>query len=215
MKTLADMVAAALSVEGYTANPGRTPEGIYDVALYERVIARGETDARATEMARMSSCALAVCGLWAMLGVEHPRLAAPYRTGHAVANVAEIAREAGALLEIGSPILPGHVLIVQGPEHVLTVVEVDGGTFLTEPIQTVAARSGDRVVSIDGGIRDPDDTRYYSIQRCVRTLNVFDGMGPGAMVALESYNAEGRLTMRRAVSHHIDCAKVFAKFGKG
>ncbi len=211
MKTLADMVAAALSVEGYTANPGRIPEGIYDVALYERVIARGETDARAAEMARMSSCALAVCGIWAMLRVEHPRLAPPYRTGHAVENVAEIAREAGALLEIGMPILPGHVLIVQGPEHVLTVVETSDSTTPT----VGAIVSGDQVISIDGGIRDKNDPRYYSIQRCVRTLNVFDGMGPGAMVALESYNAEGRLTLRRQVSHHIDCAKVFARFGKG
>lgn len=202
MKTLADMGQAALEVEGLTANPGKVPEDIYQRALYELVIAPGETDERAEEMARMSSCTLVVRGLWRRLGVKHPRLEPPYKLGRAVEDVAEIALESGALLDFGAPILPGHVLIVSQPEHVLTVISA---------IPTIGPR--DLIISIDGGIRDPDDARFYAIRRCKRRLSVFPGLGDGGHAALESFDASGRLTLRRTITHHIDTAKVFERFG--
>lgn len=88
-----------------------------------------------------SGCALVVRGLWRLSGLDHPILAMPYRIGHAVSDVIEIARTFGAWhpAPLGSrrPEV-GDVVVIGGPEHVLTVTAVDGDWY----------------TSVDGGQRD-------------------------------------------------------------
>lgn len=98
------------------------------------------SETRCKELCEMSSCALTVRGLWVRAGVQHPILLAPYRTGKAVADVVEVAREAGALRSLSSGYIigPADILVLTGPEHVLTVT----------------LQRGDTIESVDGGQRD-------------------------------------------------------------
>jgi hypothetical protein len=90
------------------------------------------------DMLRESECALTVRGLWRWLGLVHPRLAPPYKTGAAVEDVVAIARELGAWREPDPEQWPqpGDSVLVAAPEHVFTIVEelapgayvsIDGG----------------------------------------------------------------------------------------
>ncbi len=126
-------VALALSFDGL-----RAPEPAYVELLMP---ARVETPANlaAARLAApysagghtirpWSSCALFVRSLWRLAGCDHPILAQPYRTGHAVSDVIEIARDAGAWHEPDEPVQPepGDVVLVGDPghEHVLVVTSV-------------------------------------------------------------------------------------------
>ena len=51
-----------------------------------------------------SSCALFARALWRLAGSAHPILAAPYRVGHAVSDVIEIARDRAAWHEPDEPV---------------------------------------------------------------------------------------------------------------
>jgi hypothetical protein len=90
---------------------------------------------------KTSGCALVVRGLWRLAGLEHPTLVAPYRIGHAIVDVVDIAKESRAW-HAGTERKPelGDVVLVGAPshEHVHTVVKVDG----------------DAIESIDGGQLD-------------------------------------------------------------
>jgi hypothetical protein len=102
---------------------------------------------RCAELGADSGCALVVRGLLKLWGVTHEILFAPYRTGRAVSDVVEIAREAGALR------LPDHrpdladVVIIEQPEHVLSTVGWKYGILC----------------SVDGGQRD--ELHFETIQR--------------------------------------------------
>ncbi|WP_434042230.1 MULTISPECIES: hypothetical protein [Sorangium] len=122
---------------------------------YIELVGGGETPQRARELATLSGCALTVRGMWRRLGIDHPILRAPYRTGHAVADLVEIARGAEALLEArdGLPALhDGDVVIVGGgpeyggPEHVWTVLDATG--------QDYPERGRHLIWGLDGGQRD-------------------------------------------------------------
>lgn len=116
--------------------------GAHDLPPYLDLIAPNAVD-RANErtcrdLASMSGCALVVRGLWVRGGIRAPKLIAPYKVGRAVADVVAVATEAGALRAPVEPLRPGCVVVVGGPEHVLTVTSIQGST----------------VVSVDGGQRD-------------------------------------------------------------
>lgn len=122
---------------------------------YLALIAEGEDRLRALDMGVMSGCALVVRGLWRRLGVHHPILLAPYRTGRAVSDLVEIAGASHALVEVRDrlPALhEGDVVIVGGgpayggPEHVWTALDVTGQGY---PDETTALIRG-----LDGGQRD-------------------------------------------------------------
>ena len=129
-----DVVSLALSCDGW-----RWPDLRYVEFLMPAAI---ESAATRAALANMSSCALFVRALWRHLGCAHPILAAPYRVGHAVSDVIQIARDAGAWHGTeGTPGL-GDVVLVgkEGHEHVYVVTGLD-------------ATHGDgmHVESVDGG----------------------------------------------------------------
>lgn len=121
---------------------------------YLKLIGDGETLSRARELATLSGCALTVRGMWRRLGVDHPILCTPYRTGRAVSDLVEIAAECHALIEArdGLPALyAGDVVIVGGPgyggaEHVWTALDTTAQDY---PDETTAL-----IVGLDGGQLD-------------------------------------------------------------
>lgn len=121
---------------------GGAPE---QLAAYLDTIAPNADDradvATCRALASMSGCALTVRGLWHRAGCTHPILAARYRIGRAVSDVVQVGADARALRSPTTPPEPGDVVIVQGPEHVLTVTSRVDLAITT-------------VHSIDGGQRD-------------------------------------------------------------
>lgn len=128
-------VANALAVDGLSAGP-------YSKSRYLDLLCTNAEDRADPKvcagMLVASSCALVVRGLWLRAGVRHPVLLNRYRIGDAVTDIVEIAKDADALLGADAVIGLGDVVIIDGPEHVLTVVKVDG----------------EIVGSIDGGQRN-------------------------------------------------------------
>ncbi len=122
---------------------------------YLGLVGDGETPQRASELAALSGCALVVRGMWRALGLQHPILRVPYRTGRAVADLVEIAVGAGALLEARDELpamYEGDVVIVGGghehggPEHVWTVLDATG--------QDYPERGTHLIAGLHGGQRD-------------------------------------------------------------
>ncbi|KYF64484.1 hypothetical protein [Sorangium cellulosum] len=121
---------------------------------YLGLVGDGEIPQRARELATLSGCALVVRGMWRALGLQHPILRAPYRTGRAVADLVEIARGAEALLEArdGLPALHGGDVVLVGgpgyggPEHVWTVLDATG--------QDYPERGTHLIWGLDGGQKD-------------------------------------------------------------
>jgi len=184
------VVAFAAALDGISANPAN-PEAR---AHYLDTIAPGETPARAAEMACMSGCALIARAVLRAF-CDHPLLAAPYVTGRAVADVAAIARDAGALHPPGRALEPGDVVIVGGgadgggPEHVWLALclrgdgawdGLDGGQRDAAGHQAVKVR----VHHVEGGYDRAHD----------------DGAGGG---------------VRRKVRAVVDVERVVAAFGRG
>lgn len=104
------------------------PEAAYLDAICACALDRST---RAEQLATMSSCALVVRAMWAALGIVHALLAAPYRIGMAVVDVVVVARAAGALRPATSRPREGDVVILDGPEHVLTVTGWRGDVLLS------------------------------------------------------------------------------------
>lgn len=104
------------------------------------LVAPDESEQMRTAMLGMNGCALLVRGLWRQAGVRHAALTSPYRIGMAVADVVQIAKDAGAWRQ-GSDGQPdvGDVFLIDNPEHVGTVVERPDDTTIR---------------SVDGGQRD-------------------------------------------------------------
>jgi hypothetical protein len=127
-----DLLTLAHGYVGCSARPG-------DVERYNDLIAHGETPDRAAQLDRESSCGLTIRGLWREYGVRDPRTDRTYHDTHAIEDLVAMAREAGAwrsghLDELGA----GDLVLLAGPEHVLTVVDTAAGS----------------IHSIDGGQRD-------------------------------------------------------------
>lgn len=109
------------------------------------------------DMARMSSCALVVRGLWRLLGCTHPILARPYRIGRAMSDVVEIAQAAKAWrtpLAGDTPGVGDAVIVGVNPRlHVYVITSgstIDGAIWHLE--------------SIDGG-QGPGGTQIRARQR--------------------------------------------------
>lgn len=168
---------------------------------YLDLIAPGETPAMAAQMAKMSGCGLVVRGLWRKFGFQDPELCGRYVVGAAVELIAKLARQAtagvappcpahtaatlraaGVQLDHNDPAwVPdvfdphawdGDVFLLEGPEHVATVVgvvcpeapttlellvdSVDGGQvgsfgqFIARRRRELVQRSGGLVPTLDG-----------------------------------------------------------------
>lgn len=138
-------LARSLDGVGMSSHPER----------YIELVGGGETRGRARELATLSGCALTVRGMWRWLGVDHPILRTPYRTGRAVTDLVEIALDSQALVEARDElpvVYPGDVVLVGGPgyggpEHVWTVLDATGQGYPD------AATS--IVTGLDGGQRCP------------------------------------------------------------
>lgn len=138
---------------------------------YLDLIAHGEAGSRAY-FGKMSSCGLVVRGLWRQLGLDDPRLRAPYKPGSVLATIQDMAREAGAWLAVhnGDAALPqeGDVIALDfdaPTAHVATIVRVMpgiGGAF-----------DGATLFTVDGGQRD--GTGAETVLRRQRTITVGAG----------------------------------------
>lgn len=144
----AQFVALALAVEGLSDAPA-TRERYRDAII--PCPSDRDSPVMAAAMGAMSSCGLTARGLMWRAGVRHPLLSSPYRVQMAIVDVEQIAEDCKALRPPSYSFGLGDILIVEAPEHVLTVVE----------------RVANRVTSIDGGQRDK--AGYEAILRRERT----------------------------------------------
>jgi hypothetical protein len=145
-------VACALSLDGVSADP----DDPYTRAEYELAIARGETDQRASEMTRMSGCALIAAAVLRAAGVRCPLLEPPYRTGTAISRLNQMGIDAGAWVKTrGFMPFPGDVVLVGPPEHVFVVLE--------EPKHVTA--SSLRFRALDGGLVDRNGYQVARIRQ--------------------------------------------------
>jgi len=148
-------LARSLDGVGMTTHPER----------YLELVGGGETRGRAVELAQCSGCALVVRGMWRSLGLTHPILRTPYRTGRAVADLVEIALDSGALVEARDElptIYLGDVVIVGGPgyggpEHVWTVLD--------ETAQDYPSEDTALLVGLDGGQRDEHGRQVIRVRQ--------------------------------------------------
>ncbi len=138
-----NIVDVAFSVVGYGENP-RDPEMRQ---AYIDLIAPGETPIMQAGMIHASGCGLTVGGIWRRAGLVDKRLDPPYKVGHAIARLIEIAKDHnGWKVYKGSGMPePGDMVMVGdngagGTQHVYTVTSVDVDTKVIE--------------SVDGGMRD-------------------------------------------------------------
>jgi hypothetical protein len=103
------------------------------------LIAPVETSSTRSSMSRMSTCALAVLGMWRLYGIDDDVLWKPYRVGHAVTEVVEVAKHHNSWLPANTVPEIGDVVLIGGQgggnEHVLTVTD----------------SSHNRITSVDGG----------------------------------------------------------------
>lgn len=190
-----EIVAFAAMLPGLGANPG-DPESR---ARYLELVAPGESESRAAEMATMSGCALVCRGIWRAF-IAHPILEAPYITGRAMADLVTIAREAGALHpwpsripEAGDVIIVGGGADGGGPEHAWLALTVD----VDEDAASLAA-SG-----IDGGQRDAAGFQVVKEREHV--------MGQGRDRAHDDGAPGGAA---RRVRYVIDVEAVLERFGR-
>jgi hypothetical protein len=167
-------------------------------AAYLELIAPGETPARAVEMALMSGCAL-TCRAVLRHFIDHPILAARYRTGDAVADLVHIGREAGALRPLGAEPEAGDIVVVGGgtdgggTEHAWTVLEV----------RRVGYEPAVCIVGLDGGQRAAELGADGKGAQCIR---IRERLWRDGMDVVEGGSA-------RKVRFVINAALVLARFG--
>lgn len=141
------MVALALSYRGVGMAPATR-------AQYLDLIAAGEHPEIASQMGRMSGCALAIRGYLRLDGFDDPRVRAPYKVGMAIAWLIQMARERRALV---AP--PPHVsqrdleaLGMPQPGDVILVGGQGAGNGGSEHVYVVTRADPDRALeSVDGG----------------------------------------------------------------
>jgi hypothetical protein len=146
------MARLARHVVGLSAGPSTRAE-------FLDLIAGGETDAVAADMATLSTCGLVVRGLWRRFGMSDPRLEAPYVPASVIANIIAMAKEAEGWSDgWSSPPDVGDVLYMSAPDHVGTVVHTEPG-----------ADGGMVVVTVDGGTTDAGG--YQSVSTYERAIS--------------------------------------------
>jgi hypothetical protein len=170
-------VEIARKMAGLNANP-KQPESR---RRYVEVIAPGEPDAKAKEMATMSGCGLMVAGIWREAGVNATLLDPPYKVGSGVSRLIQIARATKAWVPFkkGARPQPGDMVLVGdngagGVEHVYTIVAVNDGP------------EGLEIESVDGGQRDAERCQLVLLKKRVWKGNrdcVRSGSDPGAALA--------------------------------
>lgn len=140
------------------------------------------------DLRTQSSCGLLARALLRTFGCQHPILRAPYRIGAAIADVDQIARDAGAWHAPTDAYVPGvgDIVRLAGPEHVLIVEgfgdEVDDGSIMYE--------TGGVVSSVDGG----QGAHGAAIARCERTWAMRGGalyLGGRSVVGVVDCTAPG------------------------
>lgn len=140
------------------------------------IVAPNESDQMRTAMLGMNGCALLVRGLWRQMGVSHVLLENPYRVGMAVADVVQIAKDAGAWVPgAGGQPQVGDVFLIDGPEHV--------GTVIDRPDDTT-------ILSVDGGQRDAQGFEAVKTRQRVNTGVAWfgnDGVNDGVRRDLIGY----------------------------
>jgi len=167
---------------------------------YLDLIAPGEPAGARQSFANLSSCGLVVRGLWGRLGINDPRLFAPYKFGSVIATIDSMGREADAWRTADVDTLPGEgdVLLLDGDSpraHVATVVRV----LLSESTEDSVAT----LFTVDGGQRD--GTGAETILRRQRTLT----LGPsGAFLDARDF---GPPAVRR-LSAFLDLDALAARF---
>lgn len=150
-----------------------------DPERYLQLIAPREIESEQArrDMARMSGCALVVRGIWREIGIRHEVLERPYRIGRAVADLARIAADLGALRDARGRWAelvpqPGDALIVgSGPHlHAWTVVE---------PIVEGWPGPFDSLIrGLDGGQRDDDGLQVIrTVRHDVSGIPPYDEVG--------------------------------------
>lgn len=146
---------------------GVVGHGAADLPPYLDLIAPNEIDRANAQICRdlasMSGCALTVRGLWVRAGVRASCLLEPYRVGRAVADVVSVAEAAGALRAPSVPPKPGDVVVIGGPEHVLTVTSIQPAAGVTI------------VHSVDGGQRDSQGKQTIKARDRVMTPGILGG----------------------------------------
>lgn len=189
MATRDDLAAFARELDGVSA-------GDESRDRYLELIAPHETPRRAAEMATMSGCALVQLGILRAF-IDHPLLAATYRTGMAFGDLLAIARQAGALhgpdrsLEGGDLVMVGDLGdgVGGGPGHVWMALAELG--------------EDDQVDGLDGGQRTGSGQQLVQVRRH-ELVDDYDRAGatdPGG----------GR---RRLVRHVIDVGAILERFGR-
>lgn len=164
----------ALEVVGLSADPTK-PESR---ARFLELIAPGESPARQTEMAKMSTCGLVVAGIWRAAGLQDPRIAPPYKTQTAVSRLIVIGIKCGGWTVARAKKCPqeGDMVLVGdnaagGVEHVYTVT---GVTFddMNNPV----------LESVDGGQRESGHQCILKKKRVWKSGQdiVFQGSDPGS-----------------------------------
>lgn len=143
----AALVAHALSLVGLTADPGKPDLR----ARYLATVAPGEREHMASEMAKMSGCALTALRGYLAPFISHPITSSPYVIGAAVSDLVRVGREAHAIRDVYTMPNAGDVVIVGGgadgggSEHAwISIGEgsgVDGGQPDTRGFQSIARRA--------------------------------------------------------------------------
>jgi hypothetical protein len=121
---------------------------------YVDLVAPCEPDQMRRDMSKMWGCALLIRALFRLLGVVHPRLRAPYKSGAAPADLLAVARAVnwpthkvkGALLYPSKhPGMDSAVLLNRG--HILCI----GQGSLTHYLVLIGLTVEGTVLSVDGG----------------------------------------------------------------
>lgn len=113
-----------------------------------------ESDQMRSDMLRMWGCALLVRALFRLLGVDHPRLHAPYKVAAAPADIWAVARSAkwpkhkvqsAFIYPFQDPVKDAAILLNKG--HVLCI----GQGAITHYLIVVGVTTAGTVLSVDGG----------------------------------------------------------------
>lgn len=184
----AEVVAFAAALDGLGADPSDDEAR----AVYIDLVAPGETEARAGEMAGVWGCALVARGVLRAF-IEHARLAPPYRDGKAMTDLVEIARQAGGAYGPQRVPEPGDLVVVGGgaggggPEHVYVVLEIAEGL----------------VTGLDGGQKDDGGHQVIRVREHVLT----DGWDT-------AHDDQSGGSVRRKIRWVLDVDAVIERFGR-
>lgn len=189
-----EVVAFAWTLADLGANPGNPSARV----RYLELIAPGETERRAAELALCSGCELVCRGIWRRF-IIHPILESPYRDQQAGADLLAIARQACAATsglsrwpELGDVVIVGGSPAFGGAEHAWTSLSIAVDPYAHAPSEHTETHQG-----IDGGQRDGAGKQVIHL----RQHELHDGWDSTA-------------TYRRCVTWVLDVARIVEWFGR-